>query len=237
MKEAIAVTYENTGQMGEHIVKTLIFDFDGTLVDSMGQWAGKMLNILKVYGIAYPDDIIKTITPLGDKGTAEYFIRAFGISSTPDELIAMMDAYALPEYTDKIPAKETVPETLRELKNRGYRLCVLTASPHKMLDVCLKRLGLYDLFEYVWSCDDFKTTKGDVKIYNEAAFRLHTRVEDCIFLDDNIHALTVAKKAGMTVIGVYDESAEAVQTEIAALADAHIFQMKEILSVLPSISR
>lgn len=50
-----------------------IFDFDGTLVDSMQQWSGKMLHILDENNIAYPPDVIKIITPLGDRGTAEYF--------------------------------------------------------------------------------------------------------------------------------------------------------------------
>ncbi len=212
-------------------MKHLIFDFDGTLVDSMGQWAGKMLNILNVYGIAYPQDIVKTITPLGDKGTAEYFIKTFGIQSTAAELIAMMDDYALSEYTYRIPAKKTVPETLRKLKEKGYRLHVLTASPHKMLDVCLKRTGLYDFFDNVWSCDDFGTTKGDVNIYYEVASRLGDAVGNCIFLDDNIHALAVAKEAGMTVVGVYDESAKDAESEIIKLADAYVYEMQEIFSL------
>ncbi len=216
-------------------MRNLIFDFDGTLVDSMGQWAGKMLNILDVYGVAYPQDIIKTITPLGDMGTAKYFIEAFGISSTPEALIDMMDAYALPEYTHRILAKETVLETLRALKAEGYHLHVLTASPHKMLDVCLKRTELYPLFDHVWSCDDFGTTKGDVNIYYEVASRLHDTVEQCIFLDDNIHALRVAKEAGMKVIGVYDDSASDAREEIIVLADAYIHKMGELPEVLNTL--
>ncbi len=216
-------------------MKKLIFDFDGTLVDSMPAWAGKMLNILHIHGVAYPADIIKTITPLGDRGTAEYFIETFGIERTPEELIAMMDEYALPEYTYRIPAKETVRETLENLKAQGYSLNVLTASPHKMLDVCLRRTGLYGLFDNVWSCDDFGTTKGDVNIYHMAAERLGVGAENCIFLDDNINALAVAKKSGMTVVGVYDESAEGAKKEILSLADAYVHNMCEILPIVEKL--
>ncbi len=46
-------------------MKNFIFDFDGTLVDSMKQWAGKMLYVLEKNGVSYPEDIIKIITPLG----------------------------------------------------------------------------------------------------------------------------------------------------------------------------
>ncbi len=220
---------------GECGLRKLVFDFDGTLVDSMRQWGGKMLNILHHYGIQYPEDIIKTITPLGDHGTAAYFIQTFGIPATSGKLIAMMDDYALPEYTYKIPAKETVTETLRELKARGYSLSVLTASPHKMLDVCLKRLGLYELFDHVWSCDDFGTTKGDVNIYHQVAAQLDDVTSNCVFLDDNINALAVAKQSGMTVVGVYDDSAKEVQEEIKTLADAFVVEMQELLSVLERI--
>ncbi len=210
--------------------KELIFDFDGTLVDSMREWAGKMLHVLHTYHIAYPSDIIKTITPLGDKGTAEYFIKTFGINATVNELIDMMDAYAIKEYTNNIPAKDTVADTLADLKKRGCRLHVLTASPHKMLDVCLKRVGLYDYFDNVWSCDDFGTTKGDVHIYYAVASRLETSVENCVFLDDNIHALTVAKQAGMTVVGVYDESSADLVSDIRKISSLYLYKMEELLT-------
>ncbi len=214
------------------MLKRLVFDFDGTLVDSMRQWAGKMLNVLHVYGVDYPSDIIKTVTPLGDRGTAEYFISTFGIDATPEVLIGMMDEYAIKEYTYNIPAKETVIDTLGKLKEMGYSLNILTASPHRMLDVCLKRVGIYDMFDNVWSCDDFGTTKGDVGIYHSVAERLGTTAENCVFLDDNINALTVAKQSGMRVVGVYDQSSDGMQAEIADISDGYIYVMEELLKIL-----
>ncbi len=213
--------------------KKLIFDFDGTLVDSMREWAGKMLNVLHTYHIDYPADIIKTVTPLGDRGTAEYFIQAFAIDATVNELIAMMDEYAMDKYAKYISAKDTVQETLVTLKRCGYSLNVLTASPHKMLDACLKRVDLYDCFDHIWSCEDFDTTKGDIAIYRSVAGALGTTCENCIFLDDNIHALTVAKRAGMTVIGVYDESSDDLMQEIKDISHFYICTMRDLLSIVP----
>ncbi len=209
--------------------KHLIFDFDGTLVDSMREWAGKMLYVLDKNGIIPPSDIIKTITPLGDRGSALYFIEHFGIDKAPDELIAQMDEYAMREYAYNIPAKEGVVQTLEVLKSRGHSLSILTASPHRMLDVCLKRVGIYELFDNVWSCDDFGTTKSDVGIYLEVAKRLNTVAEQCTFFDDNINALTVAKKAGMRVIGVYDQSSADYENEIRELCDGYIYKMCEAI--------
>ncbi len=204
-----------------------IFDFDGTLVDSMQQWSGKMLRILDENNIAYPPDVIKTITPLGDMGTAEYF-RSLGVKLPVDELLALMDSYAMEEYAHKIPAKPYVHETLLRLKGEGHSLNVLTSSPHKMLDVCLKRLGLYDLFDNVLSSDDFSFTKSDPEIYYETARRIGADIGDCVFLDDNYNAVSAAKKAGLKVIGVYDDTSAEFEGEMRQLCDRYIKDFSEI---------
>ncbi len=211
--------------------KHLIFDFDGTLVDSMKQWGGKMLSVLNRNSIDYPDNIVEILTPLGDIGSAEYFIKEFGIKKSVPQLISEMDEYALSEYSYNIPAKETVEATLREFKSRGYSLNVLTASPHRMLDVCLKRLGLYDVFDNVWSCEDFDTTKSDVNLYHTVAGALGTTADNCILFDDNPHALATAKKSGMKIVGVYDESCNGKQDEIRSLSDFYITKFSELLDM------
>lgn len=204
-----------------------IFDFDGTLVDSMQQWSGKMLHILDENNIAYPPDVIKIITPLGDRGTAEYF-RSLGVKLSVGEILALMDSYAMEEYTHKIPAKPYVRETLLRLKSEGHSLNVLTSSPHKMLDVCLKRLGLYDLFDNVLSSDDFSFTKSEPEIYYETARRIGADIGDCVFLDDNYNAVSAAKKAGLKTIGVYDDTSAEFEGEMRALCDGYIKDFSEI---------
>ena len=207
---------------------TYLFDFDGTLVDSMDAYGSMMLRILDENGISYPEDILKVITPLGYAGTADYFI-GMGIGKTKEELMALMTEYATHNYHNVIVAKDSVPEVLYELKKRGASLNVLTASPHSMLDPCLKRNGIYDLFDNVWSCDDFATTKSDPEIYRMAAEKMGVSVSDVIFLDDNYNADVTAKKAGMTVYAVYDKSSEEYAGEMKKIADKYIYNFKELL--------
>ena len=126
-------------------------------------------------------------------------------------------------------AKESVIDTLYELKRRGARLNVLTASPHDMLDCCLKRLGIFELFENVWSCDDFHTTKANPEIYKSASKLLGVNVGDVIFLDDNFNSLKTAKLAGMRVFGVYDASSADYADDIKAITERYIFDFKELL--------
>lgn len=174
---------------------------------------------------------MKIITPLGINGTAEYYINILGVNKTKDELIDSMTNFMLEAYYNTIPAKENVISVLRELKKRGESLNILTASPHITLDACLKRLGIYDLFDNVWSCDDFNTTKANPEIYLMAAERLNKSVEAIWFFDDNLNADKTAKTAGMKVCGVYDDSSKDYTDEIKAVADYYIYDFSELLSL------
>lgn len=207
--------------------KTYLFDFDGTLVDSMPTFAGVMLRILDEHGISYDNEIVKIITPLGYKGTAAYF-RTLGIRDTEEALTETMNRYACVEYEHSVPAKETVADTLRAMRARGDSLSVLTASPHAALDPCLRRLGLWELFDHVWSCDDFGTTKADPRIYAMAAERMGRGVSDVIFVDDNINAVKTAKAAGMRAIGIYDDSSKDCIAELRAAADGYVMRFSEL---------
>ena len=210
--------------------KTYLFDFDGTLVDSMPTFASVMIRILDENSISYGDDIVKIITPLGYKGTAEYFVT-LGLDKDPDELVAVMKAYALEEYKHSILAKENVITVLKKLKEKGANLNILTASPHSMLDVCLKRLEIYDLFTNVWSCDDFNTNKADPNIYKMAAEKIGQPIEDILFLDDNYNADKTAKQAGMSVCGVYDISSDEYVDEMKSVTDYYIYNFSELLDL------
>ena len=207
--------------------QTYLFDFDGTLVDSMPTFGAVMLRILDGYGIKYGDDLIKIITPLGYRGTAEYF-KQMGAPAEPDELMRQMNEYATDAYENSIQAKPEVSETLRLLKKRGVSLNILTASPHAMLDPCLHRLGIFSLFDNVWSSDDFKTTKSNPKIYEMAAEKIGVPIGDIVFVDDNVGAIKTAKTAGMRVYGIYDKSSEDFAEEMKRTAERYIVSFSEL---------
>ena len=209
--------------------KYYLFDFDGTLVDSMPTFVSAMLRILDENGISYDSNIIKVITPLGLSGTAQYYIDQMGVKIPKEQLMGIMMEYMTDAYFHTIPAKAYVPEVLKTLKAQGASLNVLTASPHITLDACLKRLGMWELFDNVWSCDDFNTTKADPQIYVRAAEKMNTTVENVLFLDDNLNADQTAKAAGMQVCGVYDESSKDYVEQMKAANDHYIYDFQELL--------
>lgn len=150
------------------------------------------------------------------------------MKQSTEQIIRCMDEYAYPEYRDNIVLKKGVFEYLSDLKNKNCSLNVLTAIPHKMLDPCLKRNGIYDFFENVWSCDDFGLTKADVQIYKEALKLPGAKAEETVFFDDNIGAVQTAKQAGLYTVAVYDESAKRFSEKLKKIADAYIISFDEL---------
>ena len=186
--------------------KYYLFDFDGTLVDSMPYWSKIMLDILKDYKVEYPDNILDIVCPLGYQKTAEYFVNNLNLNENVDKLVKRMTSEAHYNYINVIPIKDGVENFLRNAKAKGVSLNVLTASPHPMLDPCLKRVGIWDLFDNVWSCEDFSTTKTDPNIYQMVAQKLGAKPNEIAFFDDNINAVKTGKSQGLYTVGLFDEA-------------------------------
>ena len=210
----------------------LLFDFDGTLVDSMPCFSKTMYRVLDDSAIPYPKNIIEILTPLGYVGSAEYMIKTLGAKDTAENLISKMYTYAYEGYANEIVLKDGVKEFLIAAKKLGYSLNVLTASPHKMLDVCLKRNGVWELFDRVWSCEDFNTTKADTNIYVRAAKELSVTVDKVAFFDDNLHAVETAKQAGAFTFGVYDESGKAFAAQLKSVSHLYLETLKDADKVI-----
>lgn len=210
---------------------TYLFDFDGTLVDSMPTFVSTVTRILDEHKIPCHDELIRILTPLGADGIAEYFEEQLGVPVPKEQLAQTIRQYIRDAYFYTIPAKNNVIPVLKELKRRGVRLNILTGSPHVTLDVCLKRLEMWDLFDNVWSCEDFNTTKADPNIYVMAAERMGTTVDQVLFLDDNPDADKTAKAAGMIVCGVYDESSANYVDQMKEIDDFFIYDFSELLEL------
>lgn len=212
-------------------MKTLLFDFDGTLVDSMPTFVGIMLRVLDENNIPHKKDIVKVITPLGYDATVNYYVE-LGVPMTAEEIKEQFYMYASEEYAKHVPAKTNVVKTLREVKLRGFDLNILTACPHRVLDPCLKRLEIFDLFTNVQSCDDFSSTKANPHIYFKAAEKIGRPVDQIWFFDDNYNANKAATTAGMKVCGVYDASSCQLIDEMKQLCDNYIYDFDDLIDIV-----
>lgn len=209
--------------------KTFIFDFDGTLVDSMPYWVNEMLGYLNKKNVKYPDNIIEIITPLGDRGSAEYFINELGVDDTAENICTAVESYADNAYRNLIPLKSGVKEFLIKQKSKGCSLNILTMCDRITLELCLKRTGVLDLFDNIWSCEDFGLTKADSEIFNTVAELLNVAPDTVAFFDDSSVAIDSANKAGFYTVGVFDECSAFLKERIKKSANAYINSFEELL--------
>jgi beta-phosphoglucomutase-like phosphatase (HAD superfamily) len=200
---------------------TYIFDFDGTLVDSMPIWAGVHIKALMKAGIKVPENFVEIITPLGNINASKYTI-SLGLEISLDDYLKNISELLYYEYLNNVKLKECVFDSLKDLKKAGSSLNVLTASPHYYVDGCLKKHNVYDLFDNVWTIDDFVLTKAQPEIYIAVAKKLGVNISECLFFDDNLTALKTAKAAGMKTVGVYDLSSKNNTEQIKGISDYYI---------------
>ena len=205
-----------------------VFDLDGTLVDSMSYFAAGLLKILDEAGIPYDDGIVETITPLGYVASAELF-RSMGVEATVEEMVAQMKENLVYEYSNNIKLKPYVGDFLRQLKMQGARLFVLTASPHVVTDICLKNNGVYDLFEQIWSVDDFGMTKSELELFDAVAKKIDCKPQEINYFEDNLTAVTNAALSQYKVYGVLDMQQPEDIEQIKELSDIFVYSYKDLL--------
>ena len=215
----------------------LLFDFDGTLVNSMPCFSETMYRVINDEKLEYPENIIEILTPLGYVGSAKYITEVLGSKENEASLVKKMHEYAYDGYANSITLKDGVWDFLHSRKADGYSLNVLTASPHAMLDPCLKRNGVYDLFDNLWSSDDFPVPKSNPEIYRMAAERLGREMSEIVFVDDNVGAVGAAMRSGVSVIGIFDESSAMDREAITEIADGYAESFSDIPLIAEKIKR
>lgn len=205
-----------------------VFDLDGTLVDSMQRYARGILSVLEDEGISYEPDLIKVLTPLGYTKSAELY-RTMGVPGTVEEIVRRIENKLVEQYANHIPLKAGVGDYLHKRKVEGAKLYVLTASPHIITDICLQHNGVYDLFDRVWSVEDYGIPKGDVRVYEAVADRIGCSTSDITFFDDNLTALSTGKAAGCYCVAVYDRHTEEEFAALCAVGDRVIRSFEDLL--------
>lgn len=209
------------------MIKTCIFDFDGTLVDSMPTFVASVTDILDRLKIEYEkEQLVCDITPLGADGTAQYLID-MGIDMTKEELLSVMRNYSMGAYINTIPEKHGARELLSKLSARGIGIYMLTANSHIQIDPCLKRLSMFDFFGHIWSCDDLELKKTDTRIYDVTAGLIGVEKDEILFFDDNPDAIKTAREAGLHTCAVYDSSSDDYIDVLKQNAEIYLYDLAD----------
>jgi HAD superfamily hydrolase (TIGR01509 family) len=210
--------------------RAVIFDLDGTLIDSLGVWAEVDRKCLERHGVPPTPDYTLAVSSMSFRESAEYTIRRYGFPETPEELMAEWMRMVEDEYAHHITLKPFVREYLSFLKRKGAKLAVATASPPRLYGPVLKNNGVYGCFDAFACVEEVERGKGFPDVFLLAASRLGVQPCDCLVFEDTLPGIRGAKAAGMTAIGVYDSSSQADESQIRAEADGCCMSFAEFLS-------
>ncbi|MBE6055181.1 MAG: HAD family phosphatase [Clostridium sartagoforme] len=209
--------------------KAVIFDLDGTLIDSMGIWAQIDEEYLSSYGYEVPSNLQEEITHLTLTETANYFKERFNIEDKTENIISTWHSMALHHYSNNIRLKDNVVEFLDKLKKMGIKIALATSNSVPLLEATLRNNGIYDYFDAISTTEEVKKSKDNPDIYLLSAEKLNTNPKECLVFEDIVQAVKGAKLAGMTVYAIHDKSSEHQKDELMSLADRYILDYKELL--------
>ncbi len=207
--------------------KAVLFDFDGTLVDSMGMWKRVDMTIVERHGATVPDDFLDMLVPLSEEDTAQCFLD-YGCRGTVESILNEIDELADAEYVNTIKLKPGAKMLAERLRANGVKIGLVTAATPSRILPCLERNGMTGYFGLILTCDGIGLPKSDPEIYRTALRYLDVRAEDALFFDDHVAAIRAAKEAGLTTVGVYDDQAASRWEEMCGTADAVIRSFEEV---------
>lgn len=210
-------------------IQAVIFDLDGTLVDSMWIWEQIDIDYLKGLGYEMPDNLRNEICHLSFEQTAHYFKNKFNISNTIEEIMDVWHNMAYNHYANNVNLKPGAREFISTLKRGGIKIALATSNSIPLLEVCLKNNGIYDLFDVITTTDEVSRGKNYPDIYLLTAKKLGISPENCMVFEDILPAVQGATAAGMKVVAVYDESSVKDKEQVKLLASHYIETYLDII--------
>lgn len=210
--------------------KAVIFDLDGTLVDSMWMWKDIDIEFLKDHGHACPPELQKEIEGMSFTETAAYFKSRFGLKESLEEIKAVWTEMSIEKYRSQVPLKKGAREFLHHLRSRGIAAGIATSNGREMVDAVLHSLGIEPYFNVITTACEVAAGKPAPDIYLSVAGRLGVEPASCLVFEDVPAGILAGKRAGMTVCAVDDEFSRHMEAEKRSLADYFIRDYYDILN-------
>lgn len=214
-------------------IRAVIFDLDGTLMDSMWMWTDIDVEYLGRYGYAYPleqlQEIQKTIEGMSFTETAQFFKERFSIPKSVPEIMDDWKHMAYEKYSTQVPLKPGALRFLREMRKKGIPMGIASSSSRDLIDASLNGNGVEDYFSCITTSCEVARGKPAPDVYLETARKLGVKPKDCLVFEDVPMGIHAGQNAGMRVCAVEDSFSGGQREVIRRLADYYISSYDQVL--------
>lgn len=213
-------------------VKAVIFDLDGTLIDSMWLWKAIDIEYLARYDLELPDNLQLEIEGMSFTETAEYFKKRFNLEDEVEDIKKVWNEMAGEYYLTKVTLKDRVKDFLEFLKGNKVKIGIATSNSKELVNIIIKRFELTDYFHTIRTSCEVEKGKPSPDIYLKVADDLKVTPETCLVFEDVPNGILAGKAAGMKVCAVYDDFSKNVIAEIKQISDYFIESFEEVIDMI-----
>ncbi|MBR6501890.1 MAG: HAD family phosphatase [Clostridia bacterium] len=204
-----------------------IFDFDGTLFDSMPIWKGLKFEFLKNIGVELTEQDKKDISGLFLMDAIPLAKERFNLKESVEELLSMFFELLKDKYLEKAVPKNDIIPFLEKLKAKGVKMGIATATGEAALIPLLEKFNMLHYFTSIYSTYTVGASKAYPKVYDVVREELGVDIKTTWVFEDAIYAVKTAKTNGYNVVGIFDES-QRNPNEVKEIADIFINNYSEI---------
>jgi len=200
------------------MLKAIIFDVDGTLVDSLPYHHESWRIFFKNNNLE-ENDFNEILKEYKGGGTLELMTSVFGDMYTKDELKTMTDDKEIifrDIYKSKISAIEGLKKFLDNLKENNILLSIGSNAIRKNVLMTIEELSITNYFSYIICGDEVSKGKPDPEMYIKTLSNLNIRKDECVIFEDSIEGVTAAKNADIKVIGVTSSQSSEILKSVGA---------------------
>ena len=201
------------------LMGNIIFDMDGTLLDSMGMWENLGSIYLTKKGIVPPADLKEVIENKTLEEAAEYFIADLGIEGTVKEVVQEILSLIRDKYYNELQLKPGVKKYVLSEYEKGSNMCILTTSDRELAIAAMERTGIGLCFKEIFTAETLGLSKRGPEIFLKTCELMGFEPSNTVVYVYALYAVMAAMAAGCHVVAVYDNINRNDWDEIKKLAD------------------